>query len=113
MMSDFDWYTVTIHAAWLPTCVVYIDTSALQLAPAAAELTELGGNDWNIMPGSLLSVQAFEQEHRSISRMDVEQAVHVSAPVDRVPVTRQTARGWERAKLSQRAEWTTVTLTSM
>lgn len=39
------------------------------------------------MPGSLLSVQAFEQEHRSIPWMDIEQMVHVCAAVNRVPVT--------------------------
>lgn len=38
------------------------------------------------MPGSLLSVQAFEQKHRAIPWMYVEKAVHVSAAVDRVPV---------------------------
>lgn len=44
------------------------------------------------MPGSLLPVQAFEQEHRSIPWMDVEQMVHVSATVNRVPVTSEKVR---------------------
>lgn len=39
------------------------------------------------MPGSLLSVQTLEQEHGTVPWMDVEQMVHVSAPVDGVPAT--------------------------
>lgn len=44
------------------------------------------------MPGTLLSVQAFEQEHRPIPWMDAEHAIHVSATVDRVPVTSKTEK---------------------
>lgn len=55
-------------------------------------LTELCGDDGNVMPGRLLSVQAFQKEHRSVPWMDIEQAVHVSPPVDGVPVTSKPVR---------------------
>lgn len=109
-----DWYIV-VPGILSGSTHFYVTsiTSSLQIVPAPAGLTEFSGDDWNIMPGRLLSIQAFEQEHRSIPWMDVEQAVHVSATVDRVPVTRQTARRWERVKLSQWVGWTMVTLESV
>lgn len=58
----------------------------------AAGLTELRGGDGDVVPGALLPVQGSEQEHRAVPWVHVEQAVHVSAPVDGVPV-RGTQRG--------------------
>lgn len=41
------------------------------------------------MPGVLLAVQLPEDVHRAVARVDVEDSVHVGAPVDGVP-----AEGW-------------------
>lgn len=55
-----------------------------ETVPSAA-LTELCGDDGDVVPGVLLSVQLPDGEQRTVSRVDVEHLVHVCAPVDGVP----------------------------
>lgn len=50
-----------------------------------AALTELCGDDGNVVPGVLFSVQLPEDEHWPVTWMDVEHSVHVGAPINGVP----------------------------
>lgn len=70
-----------------------------------AGLTKLCGNNRNIVPSSLFSVQAFEQEDGSIPWMDVEKAINVSATVDRVPVKSNTTRNGESVRCQKIYGW--------
>ena len=62
--------------------------------PLFQKLTELCGNNWDVVPGGLLSVQAPEQEDGSVSWVDIEQPVHVCAAVNGVSATQ-----WTQSKL--------------
>lgn len=60
----------------------------LQLRPLnrnCAALTELRGDDGNVVPGLLFSVQLPQDVHRPVSCVDVEHSVHVRLPIDGVP----------------------------
>lgn len=50
-----------------------------------AALTELCGDDGNVVPGVLFSIQLPEDEHWPVTCMDVEHSVHVCPPINRVP----------------------------
>lgn len=48
-------------------------------------LTELRGDDGNVVPGVLFSVKLPEDEDWPVAWMDVEHSVHVCASINRVP----------------------------
>ena len=54
-------------------------------ASRPAALTELCGEDGDVVPGVLFSVQLPEDVHWPVACMDVEHSVHVRAPIDSVP----------------------------
>lgn len=62
-------------------------------ASLPAALTELCGDDGDVVPGVLLSVQLSEDEHWPVACMDVEHSVHVCAPINSVPA-QNTHRDW-------------------
>lgn len=57
----------------------------MSLSGPAAALTELGGDDGDVVPSVFLSVQLPEDEHWPVACMDVEHSVHVCAPINSVP----------------------------
>ena len=54
-------------------------------ATRPAALTELCGEDGDVVPGVLFSVQLPEDVHWPVACMDVEHSVHVRAPINSVP----------------------------
>lgn len=62
------------------------------VATSEAELTELGGNDGEVVPGVLLAVQLPQDVDRAITGVHVEDSVHVGPPVDGVPAMQRTRR---------------------
>lgn len=52
-------------------------------------LTELGGDDGDVVPGVLLAVQLPQDVHRAVARVDVEHSLHVGVPIDGVPAQRR------------------------
>lgn len=54
-------------------------------ATRPAALTELCGEDGDVVPGVLFSVQLPEGVHWPVACMDVEHSVHVCTPINSVP----------------------------
>lgn len=52
-------------------------------------LTELGGDDGDVVPGVLLAVQLPQDVHRAVARVDVEHSLQVGVPIDGVPAQRR------------------------
>lgn len=52
-------------------------------------LTELGGDDGDVVPGVLLAVQLPQDVHRAVAHVDVEHSLHVGVPIDGVPAQRR------------------------
>lgn len=64
----------------------------------ACELTELGGDDGEVVPGVLLAVQLPQDVDRAVAGVHVEDSVHVGAPVDGVPAAQHTRGGKKKIK---------------
>ena len=56
----------------------------------SAALTELGGDDGDVVPGVLLPVQLSKDVHGPVACVDVEHSVHVGASINGVPAQRHT-----------------------
>lgn len=61
-------------------------------AAAECELTELGGDDGEVVPGVLLAVQLPQDVDRAVASVHIEDSVHVGTPVDGVPATHKGHR---------------------